>query len=90
MKLKKKDLMEIIDSNGDLIGKDDIPKSGADLESQASNTTDTNVKIGAQPFRYDMLGRFGFTMLPFFESQGDEEPDNELLDKLAKLMYEKY
>jgi uncharacterized protein YdiU (UPF0061 family) len=88
MNYKKKELLEIIDSNGDLIGKNDVPSSGSDLESQASNTTDYNSKIGQQPFRYDMLGRFGFTLLPFFEGKEDEG-QQELIKDLAKLMHEK-
>lgn len=89
MKITKKSLFEIIDSNGELIGNNDIPQHGADLESQANNTTDYNAKVGVQPFRYDMLGRFGFTLLPFFE--GKENPgQTELLNDLAKLMYDKY
>ncbi len=89
MKLTKKELYEIIDTNGELIGSDDIPKSGSDLETQANNTTDYNAKIGMQPFRYDMLGRFGFTLLPFFEGK-ENQGQTELLNDLAKLMYDKY
>jgi hypothetical protein len=89
MKIKKRELFEIIDANGELIGKDDTPTSGSDLESQANNTTDYNVKVGAQPFRYDMLGRFGFTLLPFFEGK-ENQGQSELLNDLAKLMYDKY
>jgi hypothetical protein len=93
MKLTKRQLKEIIDSNDDLIGKDDIPKSGGNLETQASNTTDINAKIGMQPFRYDMLGRFGFTLLPFFEGKDADDVDPNdvpILKDLAKLMYDKY
>jgi len=89
MKIKKKDLHEIIDSNDDLIGTNDIPTTGGDLESQANGTTDMNVGKGQQPFRYDMLGRFGFTLMPFMEGKESKE-QSELLDDLAKLMYEKY
>ena len=89
MEIKKRALTEIIDSNGDLIGLNSIPSTGSDLESQANNTTDYNTKIGTQPFRYDMLGRFGFNLMPFFEGKEDEE-QNDLMDDLAKLMYDKY
>ena len=93
MKLTKKQLYEIIDSNGELIGGNAIPTSGSDLETQANNTTDYNVKVGTQPFRYDMLGRFGFTLLPFFEGKDAEDINPEevpILKELAKLMYEKF
>jgi len=89
MNITKKDLFEIIDTNGELIGTNDIPTTGADLESQASNTTDYNAKIGTQPFRYDMLGRFGFTMMPFMEGKEDQN-ENELLNELGELMYNRY
>lgn len=86
MKIKKNELFEIIDSNGDLIGSDDIPKTGADLETQANNTTDYNVQIGTQPFRYDMLGRFGFTLLPFMEGKEYNGGQQEFIDDLAELL----
>lgn len=86
MKFKKSELLEIIDSNGDLIGKNDVPTSGADLETQASNTTDYNAKIGTQPFRYDMLGRFGFTLMPFMEGK-ENQAQLELLKDLSELMH---
>jgi len=86
MKLKKKDLLEIIDSNGELIGNTDIPTVDANADTQASNTSDYNQKIGTQPFRYDMLGRFGFTLMPFMEGvdkhQGQAELENDLVDLL--------
>lgn len=89
MKLKKKELFEIINTNGDLIGTIGIPTTGADLESQASNTTDYNAKVGQQPFRYDMLGRFGFTLLPFMEGK-ENQGQTELLNDLAHLAYDRY
>jgi len=89
MILKKIDLLEIIDSNGELIGKNDTPTNGSDLESQANNTTDYNAKIGTQPFRYDMLGRFGFSNLSFTEGKENQE-QKELLKDLAVLVHEKY
>ncbi len=87
MKLKK--INEIIDGDDNLIGYDDTPKSGGDLESQASNTTDYNAKISRQPYRYDMLGRFGFTLFPFFEGDRSNE-ELEHLNEIAGLMYETY
>ena len=89
MKIKKKDLLEIIDTNGELIGKNDIPMSGSDLETQANKTTDYNQRVGTQPYRYDMLGRFGMGFLPFYEGKESQE-QTELVNDLAKLMYDKY
>ena len=90
MEIKKKYIDEIIDSNSELIGANDIPTHGSDLETAANNTSDYNQKVGTQPFRYDMLGRFGFTLMPFMEgedkNQGQAEFENELVD----LMNERY
>jgi len=86
--MKKKDITEIINNDGELIGSDDIPQNGSNLSTQANNTSDYNAQIGHQPFRYDMLGRFGFTLLPFFE--GVEKGPNDLLDDLARYMYDTY
>jgi hypothetical protein len=83
MKLKKKELFEIIDSNGELIGKEDIPRNGSDMETQANGTTDQNVQMGNQPFRYDMLGRFGFTLLPFMEGKENQQ-QSELINDVSK------
>jgi len=89
MKIKKRDLLEIIDSNGELIGKEDAPTTGSDLETSANNTTDYNAKIGTQPFRYDMLGRFGFTLMPFMEGK-ENQGQQELIKDLAELMHDRY
>ena len=85
MEFKKKDLTEIIGSDGNLIGNNAIPTTGADLESQANNTTDYNAKVGVQPFRYDMLGRFGFTLMPFLEGKESQEQLELLKDLDEKL-----
>lgn len=87
MKLRK--INEVVDHNNDLIGKDDIPTHGSDLESKANNTTDYNANISRQPYRYDMLGRFGFTLFPFFEGEGDENK-NEMMDKINEVIFQKY
>lgn len=89
MKYTKKELDEIVNADGELIGDDDMPTNGSDLATAANNTTDYNTQVSHQPYRYDMLGRFGFTMLPFFEGKEDQGPDS-LLDDLAGYFYEEY
>jgi len=89
MRFKKKQLLEIIDSNGDLIGKNDMPSVDANADTQASNTTDYNAKVGQQPFRYDMLGRFGFTLMPFMEGK-ENQAQLEMLKDLSELMHGKF
>ena len=90
MKLKKKEINEIINGRGELIGANDVPTHGSDLETQAKGTSNKNAKIGTQPFRYDMLGRFGFTLMPFMEGEEKNQGQQELLDDLAELMYDRY
>ena len=88
MRFKKNELLEIIDGNGDLIGNNDVPTVDANADSQASNTTDYNAKVGTQPFRYDMLGRFGFTLMPFME--GKEEQADTFFSELTGLMHSRF
>jgi hypothetical protein len=89
MKYKKQELLEIIDSNGDLIGKNDVPTTGADLETAANNTTDYNAKIGTQPYRYDFLGRMGFLGMPFMEGEEDHNGgEAEVANDLAQFVHE--
>lgn len=91
MRYTKKEINEIVNSNNDLIGNNDIPQSGSNLETQANNTTDYNAKVGHQPYRYDMLGRFGFTLLPFFEGKEDEtDKPNPIIEILAQQIFEFY
>lgn len=82
--LKKKNILEIIDDDDNLIGKNDIPQAGSNKESDASHTTDYNVMAHGQNFKNDFLGRFGFY---FYESEGDNKM---VLDDLARKMYEKF
>jgi hypothetical protein len=87
MKIKKKQLSEIIDTHGDLIGTDDIPQNDANADTQAKYPTDYNAKIGTQPFRYDMLGRFGFTLMPFMEGKDKTEGQQEMLDDISDELF---
>jgi len=87
MDLTKKELDEIINSDNELIGSEKFPTNGSNLDSKATNTTDSNTGKGHQPFKYDMLARFGFSLLPFFESE--EKENNDLLKDLSKFLLEK-
>lgn len=85
----KKKIDEIVNADGELIGGEDVPTNGANLSTAANNVTDYNAKVSHQPYRYDMLGRFGFTLLPFFEGVEDASSD-ELVEELAKYFYDDY
>lgn len=82
--MKKKEILEVIDSDNNLIGSKDTPETGGDIESMANRTTDYNASVHGQDFKSDFLGRFGFY---FYES---EEDASKLKDQLASLMYDKF
>lgn len=85
--LNKQKLYEIVDTHSDLIGADAMPHTGPNIETAANGTTDDIIKIATQPFSYDMMGRFGFTMMPFYESVGDEDKLG-LVNKIGKFLYD--
>ncbi len=85
MEIKK--LYEIIDSSGELIGNDNVPKYGADLETTANNTTDYNMNVGTQKFKYNSMAMMGFNMIPFYEGKEGDDIKTELLDTLAEYCY---
>ena len=86
----KKELEEIVNSDGDLIGSNNVPDIEANADTQAKGTSDQNAKIGTQPYRYDMLGRFGFTLMPFMEGEDKNQGQAELENDLVDLMNERY
>ena len=90
MEFKKKDLVEIINTNGELIGNENIPEIEPNADTQANGTTDQNAKKGTQPYRYDMLGRFGFTLMPFMEGEEKQEGQAELENELVDLMHQRF
>ena len=89
-------ITEIIDSNGELIGHDDFPQSGSDLDTVAKGTTDNNLRTGHQPYRYDMMARFGFLGMPFFEGKDNDKMtifddiDQVVFDHFYQLMHKFY
>jgi len=70
--MKKKDILEIIDSDNNIIGTEDTPETGSNKETEASKTTDYNAKVHGQNFKNDFLGRFGFY---FYESETTDKPE---------------
>jgi len=90
MKLKLSKINEIIDGNGELIGADDMPSSGSDLDTAANNTTDYNASISHQPYRYSTLAMMGMSM-PFYESKDNiGSIESPILKDIAKLLYDNY
>jgi len=60
--MKKKKIMEILDSNEVIIGSDDKPQVDPNAPAQAAGTTDRNAKMGHQPFDDKFWGTFGFSL----------------------------
>jgi hypothetical protein len=85
--MKKREIMEILDSDGNLIGSDDKPANNPN-EIAADGTTDHNAAIGHQHFAHDFLGRFGFYM--YNEGEGDDNSSStdDLLSDVAKAAYD--
>ena len=69
--MKKQKIEELLDSDGNLISNNDYPETGANRETDASNTTDYNARVHGQNFKNDFLGRFGFY---FYEDASHEQP----------------
>jgi hypothetical protein len=76
--LKKDQIDEIIDSDTDnIIGSNDSPNSGSNLESFSGHqTTDQNAQMAHQNFRNDFVGRFGWG---FYESE--EKDDSKVIEE---------
>jgi hypothetical protein len=89
MKLTKKQITEIIDDQGEIIGANNVPDNGADMHTRANKTTDYNASVGHQPFTYSTLALFGLNFLPFFEND-DIQSNSEIVDNLAKYLYDHY
>lgn len=82
--MKKKDIYEVLDSDGNLIGNDDKPANNPN-EIGADGTTDKNAAIGHQHFSHDFLGRFGFNMY----NEGDNTSStDDLMSEIAKASYD--
>jgi hypothetical protein len=68
--MKKKKIMEIIDSNEIIIGNDDKPKVDRNIDTQSNSTTDRASKIAHQPFDDTFWGTFGFSI---YETLSEDE-----------------
>jgi hypothetical protein len=60
--MKKKKIVEIIDSNDVIIGSDDKPQVDKNADTQSKNMTDKTAKMGGQPFDDKFWGTFGFSL----------------------------
>ncbi len=60
--MKKKKIMEILDSNEVIIGTDDKPQVDPNADTQSNQTTDRAVRMGTQPFDDKFWGTFGFSL----------------------------
>jgi len=75
--MKKREISEILDSDGNLIGNDDKPQNQPN-QVTADGTTDHNARIHSQHYANDFLGIFGY----YNESEGNE-PINLRIARVA-------
>lgn len=86
MKHIKTKLDEILDADGNLMGKNPIaPDNSPNNITKSNKITDYNIIVGRQQFDDDFLGRFGFH---FYENTNINE--NNLMDILAEIEFEQY
>jgi len=84
MNKKIKDIREFIDKELNLVGDNDEPTTGPNMDTKVgTSTTDKNVRIGHQNYGYDFLGRFGFSLWE------NDNKNNSLIQELAELIYNK-
>ena len=95
--MKKDKILEIIDDENNIIGTEDAPENGKNLETQAKRTTDYNMKIHGQEFGKDgFLWRFGFyfyegktTDKKLVEDTLNNKFDNEFVTKSKEELIKK-
>lgn len=86
MKRGKKDINEVLDTDGNLLSRTSMgPENNKNNVTKSTKTTDYNIAVARQQFDQDFLGRFGFH---FYENEHSDE--NKLIDSLAKLEFEQY
>ena len=74
-------ISEIIDDDNELIGGDDAPRNGSDIETRASLSTDTNRLMNTQSFNLNSFATFFSSSL----YEGIDLQDN--LNKLSQLIF---
>lgn len=78
--MKKKELLEIIDKNFNIIDNDE-PEYSPNKESEAIGTTDHNRTIHSQNFTNDFYGRFGYFFYEGKLMKGSAINEDILTDK---------
>jgi len=86
MKIKKRQIEEILDKDGNIIGNNSVPQIDNNMDSDVHGTTDQNAGMHSQNFKNDFLGRFGFY---FYESDDNQETP-EVVKEIAKIAHKKY
>lgn len=86
MKQDKKVVNEILDNDGNIMGRTSMgPENNRNNVTRSTKMTDYNIIVGRQQFDQDFLGRFGFH---FYE--GKESDEKNLIDILAEIEFEQY
>ena len=74
--LLRKIVNEIIDSNGDIIGKEDMPDNDGNMDSMANTTSDKTQRVGHQNFRNNYAGLMGFSVM-----EDKENNDSKVIEE---------
>jgi hypothetical protein len=83
--MKKKQIMEILDSNEVIIGTDDKPQVDPNVDTQSNQTTDRAVKMGTQPFDDKFFGTFGFGLYENLTEDEEEKIKTLSEDEMIKI-----
>lgn len=85
--MKKKQILEIIDSNFNIIDNDE-PEISPNKESEAEGTTDHNRVMHSQNFSNDFYGRFGYYFHEGKFYKGNAINEDTLLNKKEEKLIE--
>ena len=83
--MKKKKIMEILDSNEVIIGSDDKPQVDPNADTASNSTTDKAVRMGHQPFDDKFWGTFGFGLYETLTEDEMEKINTLSEDEMIKI-----
>ena len=75
-RLLRKIVNEIIDSNGDIIGNEEMPENDGNMDSMANTTSDKSQSVGHQSFRNNYSSLMGFSVM-----EDKKEDENNVIEE---------
>ena len=83
--MKKKKIVEILDSNEVIIGTDDQPQNDPNAITKSTQTTDRVAKMSHQPFDDKFWGTFGFSLYENLSEEQVESLETMTEEEMVKL-----